>query len=1399
MKIQRKAIQSFFDGNKSQYFSAGETLADFSKVCIEFLIALGLLSISANSFVVGFSFIGVTNKVLNWYSKNTKNKLTFEEGMKIVSVLAYIESFEEIFNCFKNHNLSDNLVKNLNFQSVLVEENFELEQYEVHKALACFHETKLAETLNSFLSSCLKKAGLDKQQAETFAQRVAWNTQRCIKKVLFQAQLDQVVQIPPGLINDFSVESQKYESIDEYLKNEITGKLSLKVFNENFTGEDIYVPLQAQLLDDNGEPIKEKSPINGKPVTVDLEDWTKDILQNKDKQDKVIFIQGYPGRGKSLFCLIFANWVKQNLHPLWTPIFIRLRDIRTIEKQFENTLKSVVDCDFAVNDDGWLTDKNTRYLFLLDGFDELVMEGRNSGLEEFLRQVGDFQERCAGKHTEKGHRILITGRSLALQTIDRLMPPNLERVEILPMNGKIQKKWLSKWEYHTDKDEVKLVEEFLEDRNCPDVVKELAKEPLLLYLLAAMIRDRELSLSDISAGSNTESKIRIYEKALNYLLTKQRQKYENIGLKDQQINNIKYVFSEAALCVFQSCRENAEIDMIKARLQKKNKTNNYLIENINHVEDILIYFYFREGNPEGTVEFVHKSFCEFLFAERLKESLENWTEYGRKGGFSISQDSVNKEIYDLFGYGGLTPEIVEYLMGLLKKSEYFEPIKLFNRLNNFYKSWCEGEFIENINSNESTALPKEKSSQLNKHKIIIGQRQVDVYTGLNIMILLLELYRYAQEQDDDDIKQKIIFNPFGEEKGKYNYIINYSDSFKVGTFNSIVGKFLKRVYLEGVNLTNLNLRGVGLIRADLSKANLSDANLNGADLSDANLSDAKLINADLRNANLKKADLNGVDLNGADLNGADLSDANLSDAKLINADLRNANLKKADLNGAKLNGADLSDAYISDANLNDAELINANFRNANLKKADLSIAKLNGADLTIADLIGANLSGADLKNADLKNADLIGANLSGADLIGANLSGANLSGANLSGAKLNDTELKQVDLSSADLSSADLSGANLSGANLSGADLIGANLIGANLSGANLSDANLSGAKLNDAELKQVDLSSADLSSSDLSGANLSGANLSSADLSSADLKGTNLSGVNLKEAKLDFTNFTGAYLRDADLTSTSLCQTNFKEASLQGANISKAEGRKTIFENANLSQTNFSCSKLQSATFYGVDLSATNFENTDLTEANFKKVSFTATFYRTKFINSKLQNADFSNASLNRPDFSDANLTQASFKEADAKGAIFQNAILKNANLEGAKLKRADFQGADLEQIILDYYTNLDGALNWDKARNAPENAQFNQHNYAPEQKQNLAEAAAKIQQLLYQLSQNNSTSIEVVTEAIYQEIKCNPMLKARLKGALKAGGLEALKAIFNHPLFSIPADTVKGWLEAE
>ncbi len=92
---------------------------------------------------------------------------------------------------------------------------------------------------------------------------------------------------------------------------------------------------------------------------------------------------------------------------------------------------------------------------------------------------------------------------------------------------------------------------------------------------------------------------------------------------------------------------------------------------------------------------------------------------------------------------------------------------------------------------------------------------------------------------------------------------------------------------------------------------------------------------------------------------------------------------------------------------------------------------------------------------------------------------------------------------------------------------------------------------------------------------------------------------------------------------------------------------------------------------------------------------------------------------------------------------------------------------------------------------------------NYTPQQRQNLAEAAAEIQQLLNQLSQTYPTTtasekMTVVAKAV-DEIENNPTLKVRVIGALKSGGTEAFKELIDNPLINILLASIEGWQEAE
>jgi len=987
---------------------AGKTVAEVAKMFKEQgldnnsnLLLEVLNSPLAQVVGTGLPLVGIAAKLLALFIEKTQQQPTLAECIFFVSQEAYLESFkhfigqdESLLNRIGQTPVSDKVKQLLKKLAEL-----EFSDKAAKETVICFRDSTLATEFNLVLSERLQQAGLNADEAQILTKRVAANTHRYLIQA-WTVSGEPMKHLGQPSISEWREEQEKYQSIDNYLQKQIASLPLQPVFKkEKFSFKDIYVPLKAQAIDKNGEVIEDAQD-------VDLETWAKQLLADENKQNRVMFVEAGPGRGKSVFCRMFADWVRQHLHPIWTPVLIRLRDILTLQKSFRETLKEAVNGSFA-SDDGWLMDRNTRYLFLLDGFDELLMQGRSTGgLEQFLKQVGQFQQDC-DNNSEMGHRVLITGRTLALQGIERQMPDNLERVKIQVMDNLLQQQWLSKWEAQCGPKNTSDFQQFLQDERCPKQVKsDLAREPLLLYLLAAMHRDKTLKVEDFQGASGIQAKILIYNEAVNWVLTVQRPKSLNLDLTGLDTENLRRILTEAGLCVVQSGGERAPVAMIAERLKEDESVKEFLEEAQKRIDDpltnALAAFYLQQGSKEGSVEFVHKSFGEFLCAERLKESLQEWTEPGNKRIKFNTQDSqMEWEIYDLLGYGPLTAEIVEYLMGLLTspavagKESLFRPVELFQRLEKFYQRWCDGDFIDML----PESLPQKKMRLLREQLKTqeLGQRQIDVYAGLNVMILLLELHRYGQQRDQ--LKDKIMFYPCGEPnaEGKLDdpirllRLTGYSCCVGYFGFLQTVGRFLSGAHLSGAHLGGADLPDTDLSHAHLSGANLSRANLRRVNFGGADLSDAYLSGADLNGANLSGADLIGANLSRADLSRAGLSAANLSRANFSSANLSDANLSRANLRRANL-----SDANLSRANLSRADLTNANLSGANLSSANLSSANLSSANFSRVNFSRANLSGADLTNANLSGVNLSSANLRGANLSSANLSGANLSGANLS-------------------------------------------------------------------------------------------------------------------------------------------------------------------------------------------------------------------------------------------------------------------------------------------------------------------------------------------------------------------------------------------------------------------
>ncbi|WP_036265354.1 pentapeptide repeat-containing protein [Mastigocoleus testarum] len=512
----------------------------------------------------------------------------------------------------------------------------------------------------------------------------------------------------------------------------------------------------------------------------------------------------------------------------------------------------------------------------------------------------------------------------------------------------------------------------------------------------------------------------------------------------------------------------------------------------------------------NNVEYTQTSLEKNLFEERLKKTLQSWAKQRINGAFVINVKQLHWEIYDLLGNNVLKPEILEKLMCDLISSNDILPVQLYSRLTDFYERWCQGEFIDAIPEDN---LPQQKMLQLRSEvsthqtgcygyeqsrtltkNLNIGLRQIDISAGLNVMILLFELHRIAQQKGE--WKEKISFSPSGFRDtdnfftSKLLRVINYSDTVAIGNFSTVVGEFLKGgsfsdAYLGDANLTGVNLSNANLSNSFLGDANLTAANLSGANFSGANLGDVNFSGADLSGANLRNADLSGATLSGANLNGADFSGADLSYADLSSAKLKNGILERANLTNSLLIDADLTSANLSHGVFFGANLSDTKLEQVNLSYSDLCRADLSGANLQGSNLLGSNLSDSILFGANLHNAALLAADLSHSKFNGAFLSGANLKGAILLGADLSGVDMSQVILNEADLSGVLLYEANLSGADMRDANLFGSDLSYTNLNNANLSGSNLSGVIFNGANLSHSNLSYAILEDIDLREANL--------------------------------------------------------------------------------------------------------------------------------------------------------------------------------------------------------------------------------------------------------------------------------------------------------------------------
>ncbi|NER97564.1 MAG: hypothetical protein F6J86_27570 [Symploca sp. SIO1B1] len=358
-------------------------------------------------------------------------------------------------------------------------------------------------------------------------------------------------------------------------------------------------------------------------------------------------------------------------------------------------------------------------------------------------------------------------------------------------------------------------------------------------------------------------------------------------------------------------------------------------------------------------------------------------------------------------------------------------------------------------------------------------------------------------------------------------------------------------------------------------------------------------------------------------------------------------------------------------------------------------------------------------------------------------------------------------------------------------------LRGVNLQGANLADASFIGSDLNEANLQDADLSRAILVQTQLDEADLTGATLTGATIEDWGITShTQLQGVRCRYVFMRLTT--------TDDPNPRRKPDNWDEEFEDG---DFADFIKPIVDTLDLYHNQ------------GVDPRAIAISFKQLAENNpDAELEIVAMEKRgkDKFLLRAATAPDADHSKLNAEYFTTYNEikalaeaeVQALLAEKDSRISSLENMIqtalqrpsfyAQTYNHQGdtmsqapKKVSKHDFRGATFAGGFVDADTVSAEQIGGDIY-----------NNYPSEQPQSLADAAAEIQQLLQQLEQSypNATEFEkqsALTVTLQQEIKQNPTFRARLKNALKEGGLEALKVLFA-PI-GIPIEMVRGWIEAE